>query len=41
MAITNEESILSDRDFEGKNLKRGKQTLKSNDILAIRGLLHF
>lgn len=40
-AITNEESILSDKDFKEKDLKRSDQTLKSNDILAIKGLAQF
>lgn len=40
-AITNEESILSDKDFKEEDLKRSDQTLKSNDILAIKGLAQF
>lgn len=40
-AITNEESILSNKDFKEKDLKRSEQTLKSNDILAIKGLAQF
>ncbi len=40
-AVTNEESILSDKDFNEKDLERSDQTLKSNDILAIKGLAQF
>ena len=40
-AVTNEESILSDKNFNEKDLKRSDQTLKSNDILAIKGLAQF
>ncbi len=39
-AITNELSVL-DKDFDEKNLKRDEQILKSNDILAIKGLAQF
>lgn len=40
-AITNEESVLSDKNFKEQDLKRSDQTLKSNDILAIKGLAQF
>ena len=39
-AVTNETSIL-ETDFDEKDLKRNEQTLKSNDILAIKGLAQF
>lgn len=39
-AVTNELSVL-DRDFDEKDLKRNQQTLKSNDILAVKGLAQF
>ncbi len=39
-AVTNETSIL-ESDFDEKDLKRDEQTLKSNDILAIKGLAQF
>ncbi len=40
-AIANEESVLSNKNFKEKDLKRSEQTLKSNDILAIKGLAQF
>ena len=40
-AITNEESVLSRRDIGEGDLTRSEQTLKSNDILAIKGLAQF
>lgn len=40
-AITNEESVLSDKNFQERDLRRSEQTLKSNDILAIKGLALF
>ena len=40
-AITNEETVLSSRDFKESDLRRSEQTLKSNDILAIKGLAQF
>ena len=39
-AVTNETSIL-ETDFNEKDLNRNEQTLKSNDILAIKGLAQF
>ena len=39
-AVTNETSIF-ETDFDEKDLKRNEQTLKSNDILAIKGLAQF
>lgn len=39
-AVTNETSIL-ETDFDEKDLNRNEQTLKSNDILAIKGLAQF
>lgn len=39
-AVTNEDSILK-TNFEEKDLKRNEQTLKSNDILAVKGLAQF
>ena len=40
-AITNEQSILSEEDFKEEDLQRSEQTLKSDDILAIKGLAQF
>lgn len=39
-AVTNEESIFKG-DFKEADLDRSEQTLKSNDILAIKGLAQF
>ena len=39
-AVTNEESIFKG-DFKEEDLDRSEQTLKSNDILAIKGLAQF
>ena len=39
-AVTNEDSILK-TNFEEIDLKRNEQTLKSNDILAVKGLAQF
>ena len=39
-AITNKSSLV-DTEFAEKDLKRNEQTLKSNDILAIKGLAQF
>ena len=39
-AVTNETSIF-ETDFDEKDLNRNEQTLKSNDILAIKGLAQF
>lgn len=39
-AVTNEESIFKG-DFKEEDLDRSDQTLKSNDILAIKGLAQF
>ena len=39
-AVTNEESIFNG-DFKEEDLTRREQTLKSNDILAIKGLAQF
>ena len=40
-AVTNETSVLGTRGFSENDLKRNEQTLKSNDILAIKGLAQF
>jgi len=40
LAVTNEESILR-RSFREEDLERSEQTLKSNDILAVKGLAQF
>ena len=40
-AVSNEASVLSSKDFKESNLKRREQTLKSNDILAVKGLAQF
>jgi len=41
-AVTNEEKVLSNKHFKEVDLKRSEQqTLKSNDILAIKGLAQF
>lgn len=40
IAVTNEESIFKG-DFKETDLDRSNQTLKSNDILAIKGLAQF
>jgi len=41
-AVTNEEKVLSNKNFKEVDLKRSEQqTLKSNDILAIKGLAQF
>lgn len=40
-AVSNEASVLSSKDFKESNLKRSEQTLKSNDILAVKGLAQF
>jgi len=40
-AVTNEESVLSDKNVKDTDLQRREQTLKSNDILAIKGLAQF
>lgn len=40
IAVTNEESILGG-SFNEKDLVRSEQTLKSNDILAVKGLAQF
>jgi len=40
-ALTNEESVLSDKNVKDTDLQRREQTLKSNDILAIKGLAQF
>ena len=40
-AVTNETSVLGANGFSEKDLERNDQTLKSNDILAIKGLAQF
>lgn len=40
-AITNEESVLSNKNLKEADLVRKNQTLKSNEILAIKGLAQF
>ena len=40
-AVTNETSVLGDRGLSENDLKRNDQTLKSSDILAIKGLAQF
>ena len=40
-AVTNETSVLGTSGFSENDLKRNEQTLKSNDILAIKGLAQF
>lgn len=40
-AVTNETSVLGANGFSEKDLERNEQTLKSNDILAIKGLAQF
>ena len=40
-AVTNETKVLSDRGLSEKDLQREPQVLKSNDILAIKGLAQF
>ena len=40
-AVTNETSVLGTSGFSADDLKRNEQTLKSNDILAIKGLAQF
>ena len=40
-AVTNELSVLSAKNLSEKDLKRENQTLKSNDILAVKGLAQF
>lgn len=40
-AVTNETSVLGTNAFSEKDLKRNDQTLKSNDILALKGLAQF
>ena len=40
-AVTNETSVLGTSGFSENDLKRDEQTLKSNDILAIKGLAQF
>lgn len=39
-AVTNEDSVFK-TDFKETDLKRNEQTLKSNDILAVKGLAQF
>lgn len=41
VAVTNEASVLSEKNFKEDDLRRSEQTLKSNDILAIKGLAQF
>jgi len=40
-AVTNEESALSNKDLKESDLVRKNQTLKSNEILALKGLAQF
>lgn len=40
-AVTNEMSVLDDKEISENDLQRNNQTLKSNDILAIKGLAQF
>jgi len=40
-AIINEESVLSNKNLKESDLVRKNQTLKSNEILAIKGLAQF
>lgn len=40
-AVSNEASILNSTSFKESDLKRSEQRLKSNDILAVKGLAQF